>query len=61
MIKGWDQGIAGMREGGKRRLIVPSKLGYGKKGSGRRGEEGSIPPDATLHFLVTLKSVKESS
>eukprot|EP00937_MAST-01D_sp_MAST-1D-sp2_P002938 g2938.t1 len=58
VIKGWDQGIKGMRVGGKRRLVVPSKLGYGKRGSGARGEPGSIPPDATLHFLITLKGVR---
>ena len=58
VIKGWDQGVAGMRVGGKRKLVVPSKLGYGKRGSGKRGEVGSIPPDATLHFVISLKSVK---
>ena len=46
-----------MREGGKRRLVVPPKLGYGMKGSGKAGEEGSIPPGATLCFLITLKKV----
>jgi FKBP-type peptidyl-prolyl cis-trans isomerase len=57
VIKGWDEGISGMRAGGKRMLVVPPKLGYGKKGSGRRGEKGWIPPDATLRFLVKLKQI----
>ena len=54
----WDEGIAGMRVGGKRRLVVPPRLGYGKKGSGRSGEKGWIPPGATLCFLVTLKALR---
>ena len=58
VIKGWDMGITGMREGGKRRLVVPSKLGYGQKGSGSAKESGHIPPGATLHFLIELKKVK---
>jgi FKBP-type peptidyl-prolyl cis-trans isomerase len=57
VIKGWDEGVAGMRVGGKRRLVVPPALGYGKKGSGKAGEKGSIPPGATLLFLVGLKRV----
>jgi FKBP-type peptidyl-prolyl cis-trans isomerase len=52
VIKGWDQGIQGMKIGGKRKLIVPSKLGYGK-----RGCAPDIPGDATLHFVVTLKAI----
>ena len=53
VIKGWDQGILGMLPGEKRELVVPSKLGYGAKGSAP-----DIPPHATLHFVVTLKSFK---
>mmetsp|Transcript_50657 Transcript_50657/g.152587 ORF Transcript_50657/g.152587 Transcript_50657/m.152587 type:complete len:210 (-) Transcript_50657:346-975(-) len=53
VIKGWDMGVEGMREGGKRKLVVPSKLGYGK-----RGCKPDIPPDATLHFVVKLKKIK---
>jgi hypothetical protein len=52
VIKGWDRGIVGMRVGEKRRLVVPSKLGYGMKGSAP-----DIPPGATLHFVVTLKGI----
>ena len=48
-------GLLGMMIGGKRRLTVPPKLGYGQKGSGPKGQPGSIPPGATLKFLITLK------
>jgi FKBP-type peptidyl-prolyl cis-trans isomerase len=52
VIKGWDRGIVGMRVGGRRKLVVPSKLGYGKKGSAPE-----IPPNATLLFDVTLERI----
>ena len=53
VIKGWDQGIVGMKVGGVRKLEVPAKLGYGKRGSAP-----DIPPNADLFFLVTLKKIK---
>lgn len=53
VIRGWDDGVAGMRVGGKRRLLIPSDYGYGHEGAG-----GVIPPNASLVFEVELLDVK---
>jgi peptidylprolyl isomerase len=53
VIAGWDQGVAGMKVGGRRRITIPPMLGYGKRGAG-----GAIGPDETLVFVVDLIGVR---
>ena len=54
VIRGWDEGVAGMKVGGKRTLVIPAEMGYGARGAGN----GLIPPNAALVFDVELLDVK---
>lgn len=53
VIKGWDQGVNGMKIGGKRKLVIPPELGYGSRGAG-----AVIPGGSTLYFVIDLLAVE---
>jgi peptidylprolyl isomerase len=53
VIPGWDQGVVGMKPGGRRELIIPAELGYGAQGT----PDGAIPPNAPLVFVIDLRSI----
>lgn len=55
VIRGWDEGVVGMRVGGKRVLVIPPEMAYGGRGAG-----GVIPPDATLLFEIELLGIRDS-
>ena len=55
VIRGWDEGVAGMRVGGRRTLVIPADMAYGSRGAG-----GVIPPDATLLFEIELLEVRDN-
>ena len=57
VIPGWDEGVQGMKEGGRRRLVIPPDMGYGEQGT----PDGSIPPNETLIFVVDLEKVERGS
>jgi len=54
VIKGWDQGVVGMKVGGKRILVIPSALGYGERGAG-----ADIPPNSALKFVIELRKIQK--